>query len=78
MDYLTDIPVLLRHIINELFSLQGLELWHRIRWTILMIIGFLYFISPCKMNFFIRVTFFNVFYGFCILKLVKRPILRTI
>ncbi len=60
MDYLTDIPVLLRHIINELFSLQGLQLWHRIRWTILMIIGFLYFISPCKMNFFFESDFLQI------------------
>lgn len=46
MDYITDIPVLLRHIFNELFSFQGLEMWHRIRWSFLMIIGLLYFLSP--------------------------------
>jgi len=46
MDYITDIPVLLRHIFNELFSFQGLEIWHRIRWIFLMIVGIVYFISP--------------------------------
>ena len=46
MDYITDIPILLRHVINEMFTLNSLPLWYRIRFAFVFIISLLYFLSP--------------------------------
>jgi RING finger protein 170 len=46
MDYLSDLPILLRHAINELFTLDALSMWYRIRVMFLIFVGFFYLVSP--------------------------------
>ncbi|CAI9731675.1 E3 ubiquitin-protein ligase RNF170-like [Octopus vulgaris] len=46
MDYLNDIPTLLRHCLQELFSWNGLMIIFRMRITICAVFGICYLISP--------------------------------
>ncbi len=46
MDYITDMPILLRHVINEMFTLNNLPIWYRIRFMFLFLISLIYFLSP--------------------------------
>lgn len=46
MDYISDVPILLRHAINELFSMEGLNLWYRIRFGFMILMALCYFVSP--------------------------------
>lgn len=45
-DYITDIPILLRHALNELFSFDGLSIWYRIRFGFMILVALCYFVSP--------------------------------
>ncbi|XP_060558506.1 E3 ubiquitin-protein ligase RNF170-like [Ruditapes philippinarum] len=46
MDYIRDLPTLLRHAISEFFTVGGLVFMFRIRIFVIFILAFLYFISP--------------------------------
>jgi RING finger protein 170 len=46
MDYIRDLPTLLRHAIREVFTLSGLVWMFRLRIVICFIAALLYFISP--------------------------------
>jgi RING finger protein 170 len=46
MEYIYDLPIMLRHAITELFSLNGLNFWYRIRLVVIMIIAVIYLLSP--------------------------------
>lgn len=45
-DYISDIPILLRHVLTEMFSFNDLSIWYRIRFGFLIFLSFVYFISP--------------------------------
>ena len=46
MDYITDIPIILRHVFNELLSMNSLDLWQRIRFIFLLMFGLFYTFLP--------------------------------
>ena len=46
MDYLRDLPTLLRHCFRELFTAGGLVMMFRLRILVLFIFAILYFLSP--------------------------------
>lgn len=46
MDYIRDLPTLLRHAISEFFSVGGLLLMFRLRIVVIFVFALLYFISP--------------------------------
>ena len=46
MDYIRDLPAILRHVLRELFSVDGFLIMFRIRVFVCLILVFLYFISP--------------------------------
>lgn len=46
MDYLYDLPTLLRHAFNALFSLDNFGLWYRIRVIFIMLLAICYLLSP--------------------------------
>jgi len=46
MEYLRDLPTLLRHCATEVFSLSGLVLMFRLRVVICFVFALLYFVSP--------------------------------
>lgn len=46
MDYIRDIPTLLRHFLQELFTWNGLMMMFRMRITICTVFGICYLISP--------------------------------
>ena len=46
MDYLRDLPTLLRHLVTELFSVSGLVVMFRLRILLLFTVALLYFLSP--------------------------------
>jgi RING finger protein 170 len=46
IEYIYDLPTMLRHAINELFSLNGLNFWYRIRLTVIIVIAICYLLSP--------------------------------
>lgn len=46
IDYLRDLPTLLRHAWNEFFTVGGLIMMFRIRIVVCVIAAFIYFISP--------------------------------
>lgn len=46
MDYLRDLPTLLRHAWNEFFTVGGLIFMFRVRVIVCVIAAFIYFISP--------------------------------
>lgn len=46
MDYITDIPTILRHVFNELLSMNALDLWERLRFIFLFTVGLLYTFLP--------------------------------
>ncbi|CAF0899776.1 unnamed protein product [Brachionus calyciflorus] len=46
LDYIYDIPILFRHLLNELFSFDGLSIWYRVRIMFFIMVAFCYFLSP--------------------------------
>lgn len=46
LDYITDIPIILRHVFTELLSMNALDIWERIRMIFLIIFGLFYFLLP--------------------------------
>jgi RING finger protein 170 len=46
MDYIYDLPTLLRHSFVALFSLDGLAVWYRVRVVFLVIFALTYLLSP--------------------------------
>ena len=46
MDYVRDLPTLLRHAMSELFSLQGLVYIFHMRIIVCVVIALLYFLMP--------------------------------
>ncbi|ESO87013.1 hypothetical protein LOTGIDRAFT_128006 [Lottia gigantea] len=46
MDYVHDLPTLLRHVFNDFFTVNGLLMMFRFRIVMCCIAAFLYFISP--------------------------------
>ena len=46
MDYIRDLPTLLRHAISEFFSMGGLLVMFRLRIIVCFIAAIIYFISP--------------------------------
>lgn len=46
LDYLTDIPIILRHVFNELLSMNSLDLWDRLRFIFLICFMIFYFLVP--------------------------------
>ncbi|CAK8685547.1 unnamed protein product [Clavelina lepadiformis] len=46
LDYIRDLPAILRHVLRELFSVDGFLIMFRIRVFVCLILVFLYFISP--------------------------------
>lgn len=46
LDQLFEIPLLLRHVINELFTFDNIEFWFRLRFGFMFLISFMYFLSP--------------------------------
>lgn len=46
MDYIRDLPTLLRHAVSEFFSIGGLMWMFRLRILVVFIAALLYFISP--------------------------------
>ena len=53
MDYVYDLPTLLRHAFTALFSLDGLAFWYRIRVVFIFLIAICYLISP--LDFFLAI-----------------------
>jgi RING finger protein 170 len=45
-DQLQEIPLLLRHLLNELFTFNNMEIWFRLRFGFLFLISLMYFLSP--------------------------------
>lgn len=58
IDYIYDLPTLLRHAINELFSLNSLAYWYRIRVICIFILALMYLLSPLDI---IPETLFGIF-----------------
>ncbi|RNA09020.1 E3 ubiquitin-ligase RNF170-like [Brachionus plicatilis] len=46
LEYIYDVPILFRHLMNELFSYDGISLWYRIRIIFFLLVAFCYFLSP--------------------------------
>lgn len=46
MEYIQDLPVLLRHAISDLFSLHGMVAMFRIRIVVCLLLVVLYILSP--------------------------------
>ena len=46
MEYVRDLPMLLRHLLGEFFSLSGLIFMFRLRVVICFLFALIYFISP--------------------------------
>lgn len=46
IDYLRDLPTLLRHLVSEFFTVGGLVFMFRLRIIVIFLFAFLYFISP--------------------------------
>jgi RING finger protein 170 len=57
-DYISDVPILLRHALNELFSLDGMNIWYRIRFGFMILVALSYFLSPLD---FIPEALFGIF-----------------
>jgi RING finger protein 170 len=57
-DYISDVPILLRHALNELFTLDGMDTWYRIRFGFMILVAFSYFLSPLD---FIPEALFGIF-----------------
>lgn len=45
-DYFSDLPILLRHVFNELFTFDGYEIWNRIRFGFLFLVAIFYCVFP--------------------------------
>ncbi len=45
-DQLQEIPLLLRHLINELLTFNNMEIWFRLRFGFMFLIALMYFLSP--------------------------------
>jgi RING finger protein 170 len=58
MDYIYDLPTLLRHSFVALFSLDGLAVWYRVRVVFLVIFALTYLLSPLDL---IPETVFGLF-----------------
>ena len=58
MDYIYDLPTLLRHSFVALFTLDGLAVWYRIRVVFLVIFALSYLLSPLDL---IPETVFGLF-----------------
>lgn len=46
IEYIMELPTLLRHAISQLFSLDGLHIWYRIRVIFFIVIAVTYLLSP--------------------------------
>lgn len=46
LDYLTDIPIILRHVFNELLSMNGLDIWQRLRIIFFFTMAIFYVFVP--------------------------------
>jgi len=46
LDYLTDLPIILRHVFNELLSMNALDIWQRLRIGFFFIMAFFYLLVP--------------------------------
>lgn len=46
LSYLTDIPIIFRHVLNELLSMNSLDLWQRLRFIFLIVFGLFYLLLP--------------------------------
>lgn len=58
MDYIYDLPTLLRHSFIALFSLDGLAIWYRVRVVFLVLFALCYLLSPFDL---IPETLFGIF-----------------
>lgn len=46
LDYLTDIPTILRHVFNEMLSMNALDIWQRLRILFFFVFGLFYLVVP--------------------------------
>ena len=58
MDYIYDLPTLLRHAFNALFSIEGINIWYRVKVAFIFLMFFCYLLSPFDL---IPETVFGIF-----------------